>query len=208
MIDSKHIVGYYKNNMERWTIGVFKKKQLSSKLFYWFGWIDPCTGKVNSPMNNDRWLSRLEHVKKIKPDVLMKVWVEPSKVEMPKLPEPPKVEMPKLPEPPKVEPPKVEMPELKNPEELSEPLKFGINHTEVSTAELPKLDLDPRPGILGVPTIMVYRMVGRVTVNSHLDTVVGLYDVSICDHRVTGATYVSGNSRITPEAFTQVGYPL
>lgn len=209
MFDSTHFVGYYKSEEGRWTIQLFEKEELPNRRFYWFGWIDPITGKVNPLRNNDRWLGRLDHVQKIQPDVMDKEWVEPENspiLNIPDLPKPPKVEIPEPLNLPEIEKPKVEMPELKNPVEFSEPLVFGSKDPVTELPKLEELDLDPRPGVVGVPTIMVYRMEGRVTVRDHLDTVVGLYDVSVYDHRMTDVAYISGNKTIVPEAYTQIGF--
>ena len=188
MPGSTDFVGFRKKNGQKdWEIGVYPREDLEKQYWYWFAWVNPGTGKINPRKGDDRWMRKVDWFMSIGLDVLAKVWVEVE------LPDPPKIEVTALPDPPK--------PEVK---------------VTAPSVELPKLDLSapkpeapvvlPGPGVLAEQTILVYRMEGRVSVNRKLDTVVGLYDVSVCGYQMTSVVYVSGNQQIVPEAYTQIGY--
>ena len=186
-----------KHGQKDWEIGVYPREYLKEQYWDWFAWVNPGTGKINPRKGDDRWMRKVDWFMSIGLDVLAKVWVEVE------LPDPPKIEV-------KVTEPSVELPKL----DLSAP-KTEVKVTAPSV-ELPKLDLSapkpeapvvlPGPGVLAEQTILVYRMEGRVSVNRKLDTVVGLYDVSVCGYQMTSVVYVSGNQQIVPEAYTQIGY--
>ena len=166
----------YEDEEKDWKIGVYPRKDLKKKYWPWFAWVNPGTGKINPRKGDDRWMRKVDWFMSIGLDVLDKVWVEVE------LPDPPKTEV-------KVTEPSVELPKL----DLSAP-----------KPEAPVVL--PGPGVLAEQTILVYRMEGRVSVNRKLDTVVGLYDVSVCGYQMTSVVYVSGNQQIVPEAYTQIGY--